>query len=219
GGRCLVPPRPRAARDATEPPPATLGLDPDGTVIVPGGTGGLGALIARHLVTRHGVRHLTLVSRRGSEAPGSPELTAELGDAGARVTVVAADAADRDAMADLLARIPAEHPLTAVVHAAGVLDDGTVASLTPQRLAAVLRPKLDAAWYRRELTADRRLAAFVLFPSISGIIGTAGQAIYAAANTFLDALAAHRRALGLAATSLAWGLWDGTAGMGSALGE
>ena len=205
---------PRLARvqDDGYQEPATL--DPEGTVLITGGTGGLGGLLARHLVIRYGVRHLLLVSRRGPRAPGAGALAAELADLGAHVTVAATDVADRAALVDLLDAVPAEHPLTAVVHAAGVLADATVESLSEARLDDVLRPKLDAAWHLHELTADRPLAAFVLFSSVSGIIGAAGQAGYAAANTYLDALAAHRAACGLAATSLAWGLWADPAGVG-----
>ncbi|MFJ5678442.1 SDR family NAD(P)-dependent oxidoreductase, partial [Streptomyces sp. NPDC093097] len=188
-------------------------LDPDGTVLITGGTGGLAGLLARHLVTAHGARHLLLAGRRGPDAPGAADLAAELTALGADVTLAACDAADRDALAALLATVPADHPLTAVVHTAGVLDDGILTALTPDRLAAVLRPKLDAAWHLHDLTRDHDLAAFVLYSSTSGVMGGPGQANYAAGNVFLDALAAHRHAHDLPATSLAWGAWEQGAGM------
>ncbi|MFE9560500.1 type I polyketide synthase, partial [Streptomyces sp. NPDC006487] len=192
-------------------------IDPEGTVLITGGTGGLGALLARHLVTGHGVRRLLLSSRRGPSAPGARDLVEELTGLGAEVTVVAADAADREAVVSLLAHVPAEHPLTAVVHTAGVLDDAPAETLTEERLRAVMRPKTDAAWHLHELTKAHPKAVLVLFSSVSGLIGTPGQANYAAANSGLDALAAHRRARGLPAVSLAWGLWDATHGMGGSL--
>ncbi|MFB7669310.1 SDR family NAD(P)-dependent oxidoreductase [Kitasatospora sp. NPDC056138] len=187
--------------------------DPDGTVLITGGTGVLGALVARRLVTEHGARHLLLLGRRGPEAEGAAELTAELTALGARVTVTACDTADREALAKVLAAVPAEHPLTAVVHAAGVLDDAVITSLTPAQVAAVLRPKVDAAWHLHELTRDADLRAFVLFSSSAAVLGGPGQGNYAAANAFLDALAQRRRAEGLPGLSIAWGLWERASGM------
>ncbi|MGW3078566.1 SDR family NAD(P)-dependent oxidoreductase, partial [Kitasatospora sp. NPDC001132] len=196
----------------------TIDLAPAGTVLITGAFGQLGALLARHLVTEHGVRHLLLTSRRGAEAPGAAELITELTDSGAEVRAVACDTTDRDAVAALLTAVPTDHPLTAVIHTAGVLDDGIITALTPERLDTVLRPKIDAALHLHELTAHLPLSAFVLYSSVSGLTGTAGQANYAAANAFLDALAHHRHTLGLPATSLAWGLWD-EGGMGEKLNE
>ncbi|RMI28162.1 type I polyketide synthase, partial [Streptomyces triticirhizae] len=192
-------------------------LDPEGTVLITGATGTLGGLIARHLVHHHGARHLLLVSRRGPDAPGATQLHDELTATGATVHLTACDTADPHALATLLTTIPDHHPLTAVIHTAGILDDATVPALTAKRLDTVLRPKVDAAWHLHELTRDLDLRAFVLYSSVSGLLGTAGQANYAAANTFLDALAAHRRALGLPGTSLGWGLWAQSSEMTEAL--
>ncbi|MEU1603725.1 type I polyketide synthase, partial [Micromonospora matsumotoense] len=187
-----------------------------GTVWIVGGTGGLGALLARHLVTTHGVRSLVLSSRRGPDSPGAAELSAALTTAGAEVRIVAADATDRDHLIRVRDDIPADRPLTAIVHTAGVLADATVEALTPDGIDTVLRPKVAAARHLHELTREQPVA-LVLFSSVSGLLGTPGQANYAAANTYLDALAAHRRAAGAPAVSLAWGLWDASAGMGARL--
>ncbi|MEU2065263.1 beta-ketoacyl reductase, partial [Streptomyces sp. NPDC013455] len=169
--------------------------------------------VARHLVTTHHARHLVLASRRGADAPGADALTAELTAAGASVTVEACDVADREALAGLLDRIPADRPLTAVVHTAGILDDATVTGLDEGRIRRVLGPKWEAARHLHELTRDMDVAAFVLFSSAAGVLGAGGQGNYAAANAALDALAHHRRASGLPALSLAWGLWEQDSGM------
>lgn len=176
-----------------------------GTVLITGGTGMAGSTLARHLVAQHGVEDLALLSRRGPDAPGSTELIAELEAAGARARVIACDAADRAALAAVIAELSATRPLSGVIHAAGVLDDAMVTSLTPERIDAVLAAKIDAAWNLHELTRDLNLSAFVMFSSMAGLVGSSGQGNYGAANSFLDGLAAHRRAHGLPAISLGWG--------------
>ncbi|WP_344153043.1 type I polyketide synthase, partial [Streptomyces polychromogenes] len=210
----------RAARLTRAAAPAPQDAAPGfggGTVLVTGGTGTLGALVARHLVTAHGVERLLLTSRRGPAAEGAAELVAELSGLGAQVRVEACDVADRDAVRDLLESVPAAHPLTAVVHTAGVIDDGVVGSLTGEQLESVFRAKADSALHLHELTRDLGLADFVLFSGAAGVFGSAGQAHYAAANVFLDALAQRRRARGLPATAMAWGLWAERSGMTSQL--
>ena len=191
---------------------------PRGTALVTGGTGALGSHVARWLA-RGGAGHILLASRRGPGAPGAAELTAELRELGASVSVVACDVADRPSLERLLAEhVPAEHPLDAVFHVAGVLDDGLLDGLTSERLRGVLRAKVDAAWHLHELTHVLPLSAFVLFSSIAGTLGSGGQGAYAAGNAYLDALAEHRRERGLPASSIAWGAWVGE-GMAAGVAE
>ncbi len=208
---------PRLARGGGEPDADLAPWSPDGTVLITGGTSGLGALVARHLVSRHGVRGLLLVSRSGPEAHGACELERELAAAGAIVRVAACDVADRAQLARLLDSISPERPLTSVVHAAGLIDDAVVEKMTAEQVDRVMRPKVDGAWHLHELTADLDLDRFVLFSSAVATLGAPGQANYAAANAFCDALAALRRSDGLAGISLAWGLWEQATGMASEL--
>jgi NAD(P)-dependent dehydrogenase (short-subunit alcohol dehydrogenase family)/acyl carrier protein len=208
---------PHVLRIARAAPSDGRPFGPEGTVLVTGGTGALGRALARHLVTAHGVRHLLLASRSGPAAPGARELPAELGALGAQVRIVAADVADRAAVVGLVESC--DPPLAAVVHSAAVVDDGVLAAQTPERLDTVLRPKVDAALVLDEVTRHLPLTAFVLFSSIAGVFGKAGQANYAAANRVLDALACRRRAAGLPALSLAWGLWELGTGLGDRISE
>jgi acyl transferase domain-containing protein len=205
-GVAMAPRLARAARTAGAGAP--VAWSSASTVLVTGGTGELGGILARHLADQ-GVGRLVLAGRRGPDAPGVAELVADVADRGAKVDVVACDAADRERLTEVLDA----HPVTAVVHAAGVVDNGVLTALDDERLARVLRPKVDAAWNLHELTAGRELEAFVLFSSTAGLLVPGGQGNYAAANSFLDALAAHRAAIGLPAVSMAWGLWAGAGGM------
>ncbi|MFF0574643.1 type I polyketide synthase [Streptosporangium saharense] len=209
-GEALIPRlAPLAAPEVAE----GLGWDPEGTVLVTGGLGTLGATLARHLVTTHGVRHLVLTGRRGLDTPGAEQLRAELTALGAQVTVTATDIADRRALTELVRAIPVEHPLTAVVHTAGVTDDTPLTGLTPERLHPVLTPKIDGAWLLHELTREHS-PALVLFSSVAGLLGGAAQAAYTAANTYLDALATNHPGT----TSLAWGIWEQESGITTRLG-
>ncbi|MFG3620989.1 SDR family NAD(P)-dependent oxidoreductase [Nocardia sp. NPDC047654] len=218
GGELLAPRL--ARRDDVSGPAITMGMGMGtGTVLITGGTGGLGALVARHLAATHGVRELVLVSRRGERAHGVSELVAELSVLGARARVLACDVGDRAAVGALLDQLADGPELTAVVHAAGVLDDATLDALTPDRVERVFAPKVDAALHLDELTRDRNLSAFVLFSSIAAVLGSAGQGNYAAANSVLDALARRRVAAGLPAVSVAWGPWNQNGGMTAELGR
>lgn len=206
-GRILVPRLTAHAAGGSAAGEAVPAIDPAGTVLVTGGTGTLGGILAEHLVSAHGVRHLVLTSRRGPDSPGAAQRCEELRARGAEVTVAACDVADREQLRLLIDSIPADRPLTAVIHLAGATDDAVITALDERKLQHALRPKVDGAWNLHELTEDRDLSAFVLFSSASAILGGPGQGNYAAANAFLDALAGYRRRLGLPAVSLAWGLW------------
>ncbi|MEV4881531.1 SDR family NAD(P)-dependent oxidoreductase [Streptomyces cyaneofuscatus] len=221
GGAVLLPRLRRTEREGTGDTGSAVRTSgfAEGTVLVTGAAGALAAHVVRHLVTGHGARHLLLLDRSPEGTWPAPGLLHELGEAGARVTVVPCDTSDREALAAAIAGIPGDRPLTAVVHLAGVLDNALLAAQTPDGLAAVLRAKADAAWHLHELTRERDLTAFVLFSSSTGVIGGPGQANYAAASAFLDALAGQRTAEGLPATSVAWGLWDIPDGINAHLDE
>ncbi|MEV7020317.1 SDR family NAD(P)-dependent oxidoreductase [Streptomyces sp. NPDC093991] len=212
-GAVLEPSLVRLPAPAGAPAPLT------GTVLVTGGTGTLGAHVARHLAAEHGVKHLLLISRSGETAAGASELSTDLAALGCETTFAACDSSDRDALRDVLDGIPAERPLGAVIHAAGVLDDAVLTSMTPEQLDRVLRSKADGAIHLHDLTREHPPAAFVLFSSAAAALGSPGQANYAAANALLDGLARHRRAAGLPALSIAWGLWGQRTGMTAHLSE
>jgi polyketide synthase 12 len=193
-------------------------LDPAGTVVVTGGTGMLGSLVARHVVAEYGVRSVVLVSRRGIEAEGAQRLCGDLRGLGVRVAVLAADLADREQVRAVLASVPVQAPLTGVIHTAGVLDDGVITELGPDRVDVVFGPKVDAVCHLDDLTRELGLGVFVVFSSAAGVLGSAGQGNYAAANAFLDGWAVRRRAAGYPAVSLAWGLWAQRSAMTAHLG-
>ena len=181
---------------------------PSGTVLVTGGTGGLGAHTARRLAEL-GAQHLLLLSRRGPEAPGAEELAAELRAVGARVTLIACDVGDRAELAEALSGVPEDLPLTAVFHTAAELDDGALADLGPADIARVLRAKADGAVHLHALTRGLNLSAFVLYSSVGAVFGVTGQGNYAPGNVFCESFAHYRRSLGLPTTSIAWGAWEG----------
>ncbi|HKN51721.1 MAG TPA: SDR family NAD(P)-dependent oxidoreductase, partial [Amycolatopsis sp.] len=217
GGTLSVPRLARASVNGTFTDARSLNVPftDNGTVLV-SGAGSLGGLVARHLVTGHGVRKLVLASRQGPDADGAGELVEELAGQGAEVSIVACDVSDREQVAKLVASLP---DLSGVVHTAGVFDDGVIGTLTPERLAKVFAPKVNAVRHLDELTRDRELGAFVVFSSVAGVLGGGGQGPYAAANAFLDAAMARRRAAGLPGLSLAWGLWERSTGMAAHLSE
>ncbi|MFJ8577813.1 SDR family NAD(P)-dependent oxidoreductase [Micromonospora sp. NPDC093277] len=195
-------------------------VDAHGTTLITGGTGTLAQHTATHLVTHHAARHLHLLSRHGAHHPDTAHLIHQLTGLGATITVSRCDITDKVRLAEVIDHIDRTgHPLTGVVHTAGILNDTTLTNLTPNSLHATLGPKVDAAWHLHEATRSHPLTHFVLFSAFAGTLGTGGQAGYAAANTFLDGLAEHRRADGLPATALAWGYWNDSSGMTAHLTE
>jgi acyl transferase domain-containing protein len=214
-GKVLAPRVVRAALEETGPRPT---FDPERTVLITGATGGLGALVSRHLVEAHGVRHLLLASRNGTVANGAGPLRAALKELGVEAKLVACDVSDRNQLRELLASIPAERPLGAVIHTAGALDDATIEALEPAQVERAFAAKAHGARHLHELTAGLDLSAFVLFSSAAGSLATPGQGSYAAANAFLDALAQNRRAEGLPAISIAWGMWERESAMTAQMG-
>ncbi|MEU5690150.1 SDR family NAD(P)-dependent oxidoreductase [Streptomyces venezuelae] len=192
-----------------EVPPA---LDPEGTVLITGGTGALGQVVAEHLVREWGVRHLLLASRRGPDAPGAEELVARIAELGAETSLVAADVSDAASVVELVGKTDPAHPLTGVVHAAGVLEDAVVTAQTRDGLGRVWAAKAGAAANLHEATRDLRLGLFVVFSSAAATLGSPGQANYAAANAYCDALMQHRRTQGQAGLSVGWGLWEASGG-------
>lgn len=206
-GRVLVPRMLRAnpvLNQAKEPL-----LRQDGAVLITGGLGDLGRRVARFLASTHNIRDLVLTSRRGMKSPGAAELVVELSRLGATATVVTCDMAELQSLQRIMTIFSHNRPLRGVIHAAGALDNGVLSTLTPQRCATVFAPKVNGTWRLHQLTQDMDLDLFMVFSSISGIMGMPGHGNYAAANTFLDALTHLRRSQGLPATSVAYGTWDG----------
>ncbi|KAI0515270.1 polyketide synthase [Xylaria bambusicola] len=207
-GQALVPHMEQATAVASNPVKQPL-LRTDGAVLVTGGLGDLGGRVARRLVNSHGVRDLVLTSRRGMESPGADAFVSELEKLGVKATVVGGDVADFDSLGSIIQQITAERPLRGVIHAAGVTDSGVLSTLTPEKCATTFAPKVDGLWNLHQLTKDLDLDVFMMFSSISGVLGLPGLANYAAANSFIDALAYLRHSQGLPATSVAYGLWAG----------
>ncbi|MFI1871420.1 SDR family NAD(P)-dependent oxidoreductase, partial [Streptomyces venezuelae] len=220
-GEIRVPRLTRATQErAGEQADGGARIDPEGTVLITGGSGVLGRLVAEHLVREWGVRHVLLASRRGDRTPGSDELRSHLVELGATaVDIATADVGDAEAVAALIASVDPAHPLTGVIHAAGVLDDAVVTAQTPESLARVWAAKATAARLLHEATREIPLGLFMVFSSAAASLGSPGQANYAAANAYCDALVQHRRAQGLAGLSIAWGLWQATSGMTGQLSD